>query len=175
MAHFAKIENNTVTEVIVVDDEILLDTEGVEQESLGEEYCSSLLGGDWKQTSYNHNFRSVFAGVGFEYNTEHDCFVVPSPFDSWLFDTTTLNYEPPVEKPEAETGKDFYSWNEEGLFWEYNPSLIRDYRNQLLAETDYVALQDVIMSPEMTSYRQALRDITDQEGFPENITWPEKP
>lgn len=52
---------------------------------------------------------------------------------------------------------------------------VRSKRNTLLAETDYMALQDVLMSAEVTTYRQALRDITDQEGFPENITWPTKP
>lgn len=52
---------------------------------------------------------------------------------------------------------------------------VRQERSDLLSETDYLALQDVTMSPEMTTYRQALRDITSQSGFPDNITWPVKP
>lgn len=52
---------------------------------------------------------------------------------------------------------------------------VRNKRDQLLKETDWMALSDVTMSAEMTSYRQALRDITEQAGFPYDITWPTKP
>lgn len=52
---------------------------------------------------------------------------------------------------------------------------IRLERDKLLSETDWMALSDVTMSAEMAAYRQALRDITAQEGFPYNVTWPEKP
>jgi len=52
---------------------------------------------------------------------------------------------------------------------------IRAERNQLLANTDWMALSDVIMSAEMAAYRQALRDITTQEGFPHNVVWPDTP
>lgn len=48
-------------------------------------------------------------------------------------------------------------------------------RDSLLAETDYLALSDNTMSAAMTTYRQALRDITDQSGFPTSVTWPTKP
>ena len=51
----------------------------------------------------------------------------------------------------------------------------RTLRNDFLAATDWCANSDVIMSDDMTAYRQALRDITDQSGFPTNITWPTKP
>ena len=51
---------------------------------------------------------------------------------------------------------------------------IRNKRDQLLAETDWMALSDVTMSTEMQSYRQALRDITGQAGFPYSVTWPTK-
>lgn len=53
--------------------------------------------------------------------------------------------------------------------------LARTDRDNLLRQTDWMALSDVAMSPEMTAYRQALRDITNQEGFPFDITWPTKP
>lgn len=52
---------------------------------------------------------------------------------------------------------------------------VRNQRNRLLQETDWMALSDVTMPAEMQSYRQALRDITDQEGFPYSLTWPTKP
>lgn len=52
---------------------------------------------------------------------------------------------------------------------------IRNERNKLLAETDWMALSDVTMSADWATYRQALRDVTDQAGFPHNVTFPEKP
>lgn len=52
---------------------------------------------------------------------------------------------------------------------------IRELRNQLLLETDWTANSDVTMSDEMTTYRQALRDITNQADFPEVVTFPTKP
>ena len=53
--------------------------------------------------------------------------------------------------------------------------LVRKLRDDLLAETDWTANSDVTMSAAMTTYRQDLRDITDQAGFPANVTWPTKP
>jgi hypothetical protein len=64
MAHFAKIENGFVTSVIVVNNEILLDEDGVEQESIGATFCAETFGGEWVQTSYNANFRSKYASPG---------------------------------------------------------------------------------------------------------------
>ena len=55
------------------------------------------------------------------------------------------------------------------------PYEIRAERNKLLAGTDWMALSDVTMSTEMVAYRQALRDVTGQAGFPYSITWPTKP
>lgn len=52
---------------------------------------------------------------------------------------------------------------------------VRAERNKLLAETDHYGLSDQTMTSDMTTYRQALRDITDQSGFPESVTWPTKP
>lgn len=53
--------------------------------------------------------------------------------------------------------------------------IARARRTKLLQETDWCACSDVTMSAEMTTYRQALRDVPAQEGFPHNITWPTKP
>jgi len=58
---------------------------------------------------------------------------------------------------------------------EVKANSIRSQRNQLLSETDYLALSDVTLAAEMAEYRQALRDITDQQGFPETVEWPVKP
>lgn len=77
MAHFARIENNIVRQVIVVNNEVLLDDNGVEQESIGEKFCQDLFGGEWKQTSYNANFRGKYAGAGDVYDPIKDEFVTP--------------------------------------------------------------------------------------------------
>lgn len=58
---------------------------------------------------------------------------------------------------------------------EFTADEIRVKRNSLLAETDYLALSDTTLSSDMATYRQALRDVTSQEGFPTNVTWPTKP
>jgi hypothetical protein len=69
MAHFAKIENNIVTNVVVVDNK---------HESYGEAYLNDLgLAGTWVQTSYNANFRGAFAGIGYIYDEENDLFIAP--------------------------------------------------------------------------------------------------
>lgn len=52
---------------------------------------------------------------------------------------------------------------------------IRQYRNAFLAETDWWAVADRTMTQAEIDYRQALRDLPAQEGFPENVTWPTKP
>ena len=58
---------------------------------------------------------------------------------------------------------------------QFEAALVRQARDEFLAETDVWALSDRTMTAEQTAYRQALRDITDQEGFPTDITWPTKP
>lgn len=76
MAHFAKLENGIVETVIVVANEVLLDDDGIEQESIGVEFCHDTFGGNWIQTSYNGNFRGRYAGVGMKYDFETDEFVI---------------------------------------------------------------------------------------------------
>jgi hypothetical protein len=78
MAHFAKLENKTVVDIIVVhNNELLVD--GVESEAKGIEFCHSLFGGEWVQTSYNGNFRKNHAGVGYTYDSIRDAFIPPKP------------------------------------------------------------------------------------------------
>ena len=84
MAHFAQLDNNnTVIQVIVVNDNDCKDSEGNESEAVGAEFCQKLFGGRWLQTSYNNNIRKNYAGPGFTYNAELDIFVPPKPFPSW--------------------------------------------------------------------------------------------
>lgn len=77
MAHFAKINGNVVTQVIVVHNNELLDENGVESEAKGVEFCKNLFGGEWKQTSYNGSFRGKYAGIGYTYDPVADEFVAP--------------------------------------------------------------------------------------------------
>ena len=87
MAHFAKMNSNTVEQVIVVNNEVLENKDFPESESIGVAFCKSLFGDDteWKQTSYNGKFRGRFAGIGWSYDPDKDEFVVPeapAPVDS---------------------------------------------------------------------------------------------
>jgi hypothetical protein len=79
MAHFAKIEDNIVTQVIVVNNEVLENKEFPESEPIGIAFCKELYGEDtqWVQTSYNANFRGRFAGLGMIYDPELDEFRSP--------------------------------------------------------------------------------------------------
>lgn len=118
MAHFAELnENNDVLRVIVVDNNLILDN-GVESEQKGIDFCKSILGGNWIQTSYNGSFRKNFASVGFTYNPTLDAFIPPKPFASWILDEDTCSYQPPVPIPGPQGEyKPTYSWSEETLQW----------------------------------------------------------
>ena len=115
MAHFAQLDsNNVVVQVIVVGNADTADANGVEKEHIGAAFCERLLGGVWKQTSYNGNMRKRYAGVGYTYNEALDAFVAPKPFPSWVLNNTTVDWEAPVARPND--GK-MYRWDEETLSW----------------------------------------------------------
>jgi hypothetical protein len=79
MAHFAEIDNNNVVaRVIVISDDVAPDP-APSNESLGQAFIADVLGlsGTWLQTSYNGNFRGVYAGAGFTYDPDADEFVPP--------------------------------------------------------------------------------------------------
>ena len=115
MAHFAQLdENNVVIQVIVVSNDVLLDS-GNESESKGVQFCNSLLGGVWKQTSYNAKFRKNFAGIGSTYNPELDAFIHPKPYSSWNLIEETCQWVAPKEMP---VDGNFYKWNENTLTWD---------------------------------------------------------
>ena len=79
MAHFAQMNGNTVGQVIVVNNDVLEHKEFPESEAIGVAFCQSLYGADteWKQTSYNSNFRGRYAGAGMTYDPVKDEFVIP--------------------------------------------------------------------------------------------------
>jgi hypothetical protein len=114
MAHFAKLENNIVTQVIVVSNQDILNEQGQESEELGIAFCSNLLGGTWKQTSYNGKIRKNYAGIGYTYDETLDAFIPPKPFNSWLLDETTAQWKAPVDYP---TDDKMYSWDEATTSW----------------------------------------------------------
>jgi len=111
MAHFAKIENNKVIQVIVVNNNVLLDENGIEQEQLGKDFCASLFGGNWIQTSYNGNFRKKYASA--LYDPVADVFYDSQPYPSWTLDANH-DWQPPTPYP-SDGGA--YRWNEAELEW----------------------------------------------------------
>ena len=114
MAHFAKIdENNIVDEVIVVHNNVLLDDNDVEQESLGASFCFELLNGNWVQTSYNRKIRKNFAFKGFTYDAERDAFIPPQPYPSWTLNEDTCLWDSPVPYPE----EGVHEWDEDNQEW----------------------------------------------------------
>jgi hypothetical protein len=114
MAHFAKLENNVVTQVIVVSNQDILDEQGQESEEKGIAFCSNLLGGTWKQTSYNGNIRKNYAGVGYKYDATLDAFIPPQPFASWTLNNETAQWEAPTPYP---TDDKRYTWDEVTTSW----------------------------------------------------------
>ena len=127
MASFAKIGlNSKVIEVLSVHNNVLKDSNGVEQEVNGIDFLTKLTGYPvWKQTSYNthsgvHNnggtpLRKNHAGIGYTYDEDRDAFIPPKPFNSWILNESTCNWEAPVAKPNNEN---MYSWNESTLTWD---------------------------------------------------------
>jgi hypothetical protein len=116
MAHFAELDNdNNVIRVIVVDNNDILDENGNESEEVGINFCTQLLGGIWKQTSYNATFRKNYAGIGYTFDAEKDAFIPPKPFSKWVLNEDTCLWEAPVAYPDNEK---FYTWNDNKGEWE---------------------------------------------------------
>jgi hypothetical protein len=114
MAHFAKIENGVVTQVIVVGNADTSDAYGAEKEYIGAAFCERLLGGNWKQTSYNGNIRKNYAGVGFTYDESRDAFIPAKPYASWTLVEDTCQWNAPVPYPADDK---MYTWDESTISW----------------------------------------------------------
>jgi hypothetical protein len=111
MTHFARVQNGIVTEVIVIEQD-MIDT--------------GLWGPpkEWIQTSYNTHggvhihggtpLRKNYAGVGYAYDEALDAFIPPKPFDSWILDEATCHWKAPIEYP---SDGDRYLWDEENQQW----------------------------------------------------------
>jgi hypothetical protein len=106
MAHFAELdENNIVTRVLVTDNDF---------PNEGYDWLVETFGGTWVQTSYNATIRKNFAGIGFNYDETRDAFIPPKPFESWLLNEETCNWEAPKPYP---TDEKPYNWDEESQEW----------------------------------------------------------
>lgn len=124
MAHFAKINKatNEVLHVSVVDNWNCVDGSGNEVEAIGIAYLESVHGVHddvyWKQTSYNHNIRKNYAGIGMTYDAGRDAFIAIKPHPSWVLVEETCHWQPPVPVPsDAGTGNPpkMYRWDEATL------------------------------------------------------------
>ena len=130
MASFAKIGlNNKVIAVVSVVNDVLKDSNGVEQEQLGIDFLTNIYGWPiWKQTSYNtvggiHNnggtpFRKNHAGIGYTYDEDRDAFIPKKPYNSWILNEQTCQWESPIPVPSDASIDKRYSWNETNLNWE---------------------------------------------------------
>jgi hypothetical protein len=131
MSSFAKIGlNSKVIEVLSVHNDVLKDSNGIEQEVNGIDFLTKLTGYPiWKQTSYNtyggvHNnngtpLRKNHAGIGMIYDDDRDAFYSPKPYNSWILNEDTCLWNAPVAKPTTELeDNQYYSWNESIINWE---------------------------------------------------------
>jgi hypothetical protein len=129
MASFAKLDNNNIVlRVESVVNEVIKDSNGVEQESIGIQFLKTLYNEPnaiWKQTSYNTNsgvhslggipFRKNHAGIGYTYDEIRDAFISQKPYNSWILNEQTCLWDAPVARPDDNNR---YNWNEEILNWE---------------------------------------------------------
>ena len=110
MAHYAKIENDIVTNVIVIANE--------EENSLGEAgmelKLKTLMGGTWKKTSYNGSIRKNYCGIGYTFDSVRDAFIPSKPYPSWTLIELTCQWEAPTPYP---TDGLIYNWDEVTLSW----------------------------------------------------------
>jgi hypothetical protein len=129
MASFAKLgANGEVLQVVAVDNSVITDSNGIEQEKLGIDFLTELYNWPvWKQTSYNTvanvhlsggtPFRKNHAGIGGRYDSDRDAFIPKKLFASWTLNETTCQWEAPVALPDTENR---YNWNEETKQWDLN-------------------------------------------------------
>jgi hypothetical protein len=134
MAHFAKLgTGNIVEQVIVVSNDIAT------TEQAGVDFINKLYNTRdvWKQTSYNtfaglHKkggtpFRKNYAGIGYSYDEQRDAFIPPKPYNSWILNEDTCQWQSPIPYPITYTQNeinefgnpqnDLYKWNESTLTW----------------------------------------------------------
>ena len=116
MAHFAKLdENNVVTDITVIKNQVILDANGNESEELGNEFLNSIgMTGTWVQCSYNASFRGMYPHPGCWFDEDNDRFIrSPRPFPSWTYDEESESWVCPVARPDDGD----YFWDEQAGDW----------------------------------------------------------
>ena len=121
MAHFAKLDsNNIVTEIRVVANAAIVDTDGTESELKGKQLLNQLHGqAKWVQCSYNGTFRKNHPMIGYKYDSTRDAFYNPNqPYDSWTFNETTCQWQAPVAYPSDALPHEIWYWDETNQQWD---------------------------------------------------------
>ena len=108
MSHWAEIDSNNIVLRVLVGDNNEADE--------GEAFMKS-LGGTWVKTSYNANIRKNYAGIGYSYDSVLDAFIPPKPFESWVLNEETCQWDAPKPRPDSIDGE-MWLWNETNLDWE---------------------------------------------------------
>ena len=148
MAHFAKLgANGKVIQVLTLNNSDMLNADGVEDESVGQQYLETHNNWPaqmWIQTSYNTSgnqhkdggtpLRGNYAGIGYEWDEDNQIFWSKKPHASWVKDTTTASWDSPIgaapdltaeqtSQNEAGTHNWVYGWNESGQSWDLTDGL----------------------------------------------------
>ena len=148
MAHFAKLgANSKVIQVLTLNNSDMLNADGVEDESVGQQYLETHNNWPaqmWIQTSYNTQgnqhknggtaFRGNYAGIGYEWDEDNQIFWPKKPYASWVKNTTTAQWQSPIgdapaltaeqtSQNEAGTNSWYYAWNESGQSWDLTDDL----------------------------------------------------
>ena len=148
MAHFAKIgANSKVIQVLTLDNKDMLNADGVEDESVGQQYLqlhNNWPAEMWIQTSYNTKsnqhrngdtpLRGNYAGIGYLWDEDDQIFWPPKPYPSWVKDTSDAQWHSPIgdepeltaeQKSQNDVGSNFwvYNWNEENQSWNLTDNL----------------------------------------------------
>jgi hypothetical protein len=112
MAYFAKLGKGNIVEQVVVVSNDIATTEQAGADFLNNLYKTRDV---WKQTSYNATIRKNYASIGYRYDQARDAFIAPKPYNSWILNETTCQWEAPVAYPDD--GQQ-YNWNETIKNWE---------------------------------------------------------
>ena len=140
MAHFAKLGSNSrIIQVLTLDNKDMLNADGVEDESVGQQYLerhNNWPAQMWIQTSYNSRggkhssgddskaFRGNYAGIGYTWDEDNNIFYPKKPYASWVLNTTTATWHSPIGDvpddltPEEISANIHYLWNEDGKSWD---------------------------------------------------------